>query len=116
MFTSPVLFATTSKTLTDLTADTTELTEEVLSTEAIAQECGVTRSIEVSNLLSPGARTNIESFLSLDGGDPESITINFDGINDLTDDDVTYDAAVACFDYRIKSEYENTYSTLTYAD
>ena len=80
----------------------------------MAQQCEVTRSIEVSNLSRAGARTNIESFLSLDGGNPESITINFDGINDIDDEDETYDAAVACFDYRIKSEYENTYSTLTY--
>ena len=63
-----------------------------------------------------GARANIESFLSLDGGDPESITINFNGINNIADNDDTYDSAVACFDFRIKSEYDNTYATLTYDD
>ena len=97
MFVSPVAIGVSSWTVTDEALVTVFFTNEVLSAEAIAEECAVERSIVVTGLLDPSTRSYFEDEAITYDDLSDEIDIDFTGLSDnYASDDAIYNTAVEC--------------------
>ena len=99
MFVSPVAIGVSSWTVTDEASVDVSFTDEVLSTEAIAESCAVERSVVITGLLHPSTRSYFEGAIlyTINESSSDTLEIDFTGLSDvIEDDDKTYNTAVEC--------------------